>query len=282
MLNKRTIQEYAKITLGTGLISAAVYFFMIPANLCPGSAAALGMLLGNVIPLPVSMITLILNVSLLIVGFLFIGPEFGGKTIYSSVLMPLIMRVYEVLIPEFTSINADPVVDMLCYILLVGMGLSLVFHANASSGGLDILAKLMNKYLRIEMGKAVAIPSMLVALSSILFYDVKSVTLSVIGTYFTGIMVDYFIFGMSIKRRVCIISSKTDEIVDYILHDLRSGASLYPVEGAYGKALRTEVVAIVDKQEYTRLMAYLQKTDPGAFITVYAVNEVSYVPKKIK
>ena len=268
------------ITLGTALISAAVYFFMIPANLCPGSAAALGMLLGNVIPLPVSMITLMLNLSLLVVGFLFIGPEFGGKTIYSSVLMPVIMRIYEVLIPDFTSINGDPVVDMLCYILLVGMGLSMIFHSNASSGGLDILAKLMNKYLRIEMGKAVAIPSMVVALSSILFYDVKSVILSVIGTYFSGIMVDYFIFGMSMKRRVCIFSSRTEEIVDYILHDLHSGASLYPVEGAYGKAPRTEVVAIVDKQEYTKLMSYLQKVDPKAFITVYSVNEVSYVPKK--
>ena len=281
-MSKRTIKEYAMITVGTALISAAVYFFMIPANLCPGSAAALGMLLGNVIPLPVSMITLGINLALLVIGFIFIGPEFGGKTIYSSVLMPLIMRVYEVMLPEFTSINGDAVVDMLCYILLVGMGLSIIFHSNASSGGLDILAKLMNKYLRIEMGKAVAIPSMVVALSSMLFYDVKSVVLSIIGTYFTGIMVDYFIFGMSLKRRVCIFSSKTDEIVNYILHDLHSGASLYPVEGAYGKEPRTEVVAIVDKQEYTKLMSYLQKVDPKAFITVYAVNEVSYVPKKLK
>ena len=114
MLKKRTIQEYFMITVGTALISAAVNFFMIPANLCPGSAAALGSLLGNVIPLPVSMITLGINLSLLMVGFIFIGPEFGGTTIYSSVLMPMIMRVYEVLIPEFTSINGDPVVDMIC------------------------------------------------------------------------------------------------------------------------------------------------------------------------
>ncbi len=282
MINKRVIKDYSLITAGTALISAAVYFFMIPANLCPGSAAALAMLLGNVIPLPVSLITLILNLSLLVVGVLLIGPEFGAKTIYSSVLMPAIMRVYEVAFPEFVSINQDPVVDMLCYIMLVGMGLSMIFHSNASSGGLDIIAKLMNKYLRIEMGKAVAIPSMVVALSSIFFYDVKSVILSIIGTYFSGMMVDYFIFGMSIKRRVCIFSEKTDEIVDFILHDLHSGASLYPVEGAYGKAPRTEVVAIVNKQEYTKLMSYLQKTDPSAFITVYAVNEVSYVPKKIK
>jgi uncharacterized membrane-anchored protein YitT (DUF2179 family) len=280
MLNRRAIKDYLMISVGTALISAAVYFFMIPANLCPGSAAALAMLIGNVIPVPVSLITLVLNMSLLVVGYFLIGPEFSGRTIYTSVLMPAIMRIYEVAFPEFVSINQDPVVDMLCYILLVGIGLSMIFHSNASSGGLDIIAKLMNKYLRIEMGKAVAIPSMVVALSSIFFYDLKSVILSIIGTYFSGIMVDYFIFGMSIKRRVCILSSKTDEIVEFILHDLHSGASLYPVEGAYDKTPRTEIVAIVDRTEYTRLMSYLQKIDPKAFVTVYSVNEVSYVPKK--
>jgi uncharacterized membrane-anchored protein YitT (DUF2179 family) len=256
--------------------------FLLPNNLIGGGVSGFASILYYATGLSMGVTYFILNVILLIVGTKILGTGFGGKTIYSSVLMPVIMRVYEVVIPEFTSINGDPLVDMLCYILLVGMGLSLIFHSNASSGGLDILAKLMNKYLRIEMGKAVAIPSMVVALSSILFYDVKSVILSVIGTYFSGIMVDYFIFGMSIKRRVCIFSSKTDEIVHYILHDLHSGASLYPVEGAYGKEPRTEVVAIVNKQEYTKLMAYLQKTDPKAFITVYAVNEVSYIPKKIK
>ena len=280
MINKRVIKEYGIITFGTAIIAAAVYFFMIPGNLAPGSAAALAMLISNFVPLPVSAITLILNLSLLILGILLIGPEFGAKTIYTSVILPGFMRVYEVAFPDFVSINQDPFMDMLCYILVVGVGLAIVFSCNASSGGLDIVAKLMNKYLRMDLGQAMALSGMLVAVSSIFFYDIKIVVISVVGTYLGGIVVDHFIFGLNIKRRVCILSSKADEIVQFILHDLHSGASLYEAVGAYDKSVRTEIVTIVDKQEYSKLMAYMQKTDPKAFITVYSVGEVSYVPKK--
>ena len=120
----------------------------------------------------------------------------------------------------------------------------------------------------------------MVALSSAVCFDKKIVVLSVLGTYFGGLIVDKFIFGMNIKRRVCIISSKTDEIVDYILHELHSGASLYDMIGAYDKTVRREINVIVDKHEYRSLMDYLKKADPKAFITVYAVNEISYTPKK--
>ena len=280
MLKKNVIKEYAVISFGTAIVSAAVYFFMIPGNLTPGSAAAVALLLSNVIPLPVSMITLGINLSLLAVGILLIGPEFGAKTIYTSILMPLIMRVYEVLFPNMVSINQDPLMDMLCYVLVVSIGLAIVFNCNASSGGLDIVAKLMNKYLRMELGKAMGLSGMLVCCTAVLFYDLKTVIISILGTYFCGIVVDYFIFGFNIKRRVCILSEKHEEILNYILHELHSGASIYEAMGAYDKAIRTEIVTIVDKQEYAKLRDYLQKTDPKAFVTVYSVNEVSYVPKK--
>ena len=280
MSKKHIIKDYAIITVGTAIIAAAVYFFMIPGNLTPGSAAALALLLSNVIPLPVSAITLALNVSLLVIGVLLIGPEFGAKTVYTSVLLPVIMRIYEIAFPNVVSINQDPLLDMLCYVLIVSIGLAIVFNCNASSGGLDIVAKLMNKYLRMELGKAMGLSGMAVCVAALAFYDLKTVIISVIGTYFSGIVVDYFIFGFNIKRRVCILSSKHEEILNYILHDLHSGASLYEAIGAYDKSVRTEIVTIVDKQEYGKLMDYLHKTDPKAFITVYSVNEVKYVPKK--
>ena len=280
MLNKRMLKEYAIISVGTAIIAAAVYFFMIPGDLTPGSAAAVALLLSNVIPLPVSVITLGLNLALLVIGILLIGPEFGAKTIYSSILMPLIMAIYEIAFPNFVSINQDPLLDMLCYVLVVSIGLAIVFNCNASSGGLDIVAKLMNKYLRMEMGKAMGISGMAVCVAALAVYDLKTVIISVIGTYFSGIVVDYFIFGMNIKRKVCILSAKHEEILNYILHDLHSGASLYEAMGAYDKVIRTEIITIVDKQEYSKLMDYLSKTDPRAFVTVYSVNEVNYVPKK--
>ena len=280
MINKRNIKEFFIITVGTLIVSTAVYFFMLPSHVSVGSGTALAMVISNFIPLPVSVITLILNIVLLILGFLLIGPEFGAKTVYCAILMPVFLGVYEQIFPNQQSITEDPFLDVLCYIFVVGIGLAILFRRNASSGGLDIVAKLMNKFLRMELGKAMSVSGMLVALSSALVYDKKTVVISVLGTYLGGLVVDHFIFGMDLKRRVCIISPKLDQIVDFILHDLHSGATLNNIIGAYDRNPKQEVITIVDKQEYKALMDYVKRVDPKAFITVYSVSEISYQPKK--
>lgn len=280
MITKRNVKEFFIITVGTLIVATAVYFFMLPSHVTVGSGTALAMVLSNFIPLPVSAITLILNVVLLILGFLLIGPEFGAKTVYCAILMPVFLGVYEQIFPNFQSITQDPFLDVLCYIFVVGVGLAILFRRNASSGGLDIVAKLMNKFLRMELGKAMSLSGMLVALSSSLVYDKKTVVISVLGTYLGGLVVDHFIFGMDLKRRVCIISPKLEEIVDFILYELHSGATLNNIIGAYDRNPKQEVITIVDKHEYKALMDYVKKVDPKAFITVYSVNEISYQPKK--
>ena len=280
MINKRNILDFLIITVGTLIVSTAVYFFMLPSHVSVGSGTALAMVMSNFIPLPVSVLTLILNIVLLILGFLLIGPEFGAKTVYCAVLMPGFLAIYEQIFPNQQSITGDPFLDVLCYIFVVGVGLAILFRRNASSGGLDIVAKLMNKFLRMDLGKAMSISGMLVALSSALVYDKKTVVISVLGTYLGGLVVDHFIFGMDLKRRVCIISPKLDEIVNFILYDLHSGATLNNIIGAYDRQPKQEVITIVDKQEYKALMDYVKKVDPKAFVTVYSVSEISYQPKK--
>lgn len=280
MINKRSVKEFSMIVVGLAIVAAAVYFFMLPSQVSVGSASALAMILSNFIPLPVSVITLIMNIFLLVVGYVLIGPEFGIKTIFCATLMPAMLWILEQAFPNFQSLTQDPVLDVICYILTVGVGLAILFSCNASSGGLDIVAKLMNKYLRMELGKAMSVSGMMVALSSAFCYDKKTVVISVIGTYFGGMILDHLIFGINIKRKVCIISPKVDEIVNYILHELHSGCSLYNVIGAYDQVTRREIIVIVDKQEYRALMDYMKKTDPNAFMTVYSVNEINYQPKK--
>ena len=279
MLSKHNIKEFLLITVGTGIVAVAVFFFMLPSHVAVGSASALALVLSNLIPLPVSAITFILNAGLLIIGFLLIGPEFGIKTVYTSLLMPVYLRIFELIFPDFQSISGEPMLDVICYILVVGIGLSMLFSSNASSGGLDIVAKLMNKFLRMDLGTAMSLSGMLVALSSALVYDSKTVVLSLLGTYFGGMIVDHFIFGLNLKRRVCIISKKHDELVNFILHTLHSGATVYDAIGAYDGTVRREIVTIVDKHEYRLLMDYIRKNDPKAFLTVYSVNEICYQPK---
>ena len=279
MKTQNILKEFAIITIGDIIVAAAVFFFMLPSHVSVGSGAALAMVLSNFIPLSVSTITLILNVFLLIIGFLLVGPEFGIKTVYCAILMPLVLRVFEVFFPDFQSITQDPLLDVICYILVVGIGLAILFPRNASSGGLDIVAKIMNKFLKIDLGQAMSISGMAVALSSALCYDSKTVVLSVLGTYFGGMIVDNFIFGINIKRRVCVISDHLDEIVNFVLHDLHSGATLNEIIGAYDMTRRKEMIAIVDKHEYRLLMDYVRKVDPKAFVTVYSVSDMRYQPK---
>ena len=273
------MKEFIVITFATLIVSAAVFFFLIPSQVSVGSISGLAMILGHIIPLHISSITFILNGLLLIIGFLLIGKEFGAKTVYTSLLLPLFLRIFEIWFPDFSSINGDPFLDMVCYIFVVSIGLAILFRENASSGGLDIVAKLLNKYFRMDMGKAMALPGMCVALSSILFYDKKLVVLSLLGTYLNGLVLDHFIFGLNLKKRVCIISEKEAEIRSFILNRLHSGATIYEGRGAYDGQPKTEIITIVDKNEYALLMSYLLKTDPSAFVTVYTVSEVIYRPK---
>ncbi len=277
---KNAIKDYAIITGGTAIVAVAVFFFMLPSQVSVGSGTALAMVLSNFIPLSVATITLILNIGLLVLGCLLVGPEFGAKTVYCTILMPLMLGALELIFPNFQSITQDPLLDVVCYILVVSMGQAILFSYNASSGGLDIVAKIMNKFLHMDLGKALAYSGMAVALSSALYYDSKTVVLSVLGTYFGGMIVDNFIFGIHIKRRVCVISQRLDEIVEFVLHDLHSGATLYESIGAYGKEKKMEMVTIVDKTEYRLLMDYIRKVDPKAFVTIYSVSDMRYQPKK--
>ena len=280
MNKKALVADAIKIVIGSFIVATAVYFFMLPSNVAIGSVTALADVITNFIPLPVSLLTLIMNIVLMTIGLIFVGWDFTARTILGSLLLPGFLGVYEFLLPDFQSLTQDPLLDTLAYILVVSVGLAILFSANASTGGLEVVGKLLNKYLHMEMGKAFSVAGMAVALSSAVCYDSKIVVLSVIGTYFGGLLVDKFTFGMNIKRRICIISTKHEQVLDYIIHELNSGASVYDVTGGWDGVTRKEINVIVDKQEYRALMDYMKKHDPKAFMTVYSVNEINYTPKK--
>ena len=274
------VKETVILTVAVAIIAAAVYFFLVPSHTSVSSISGLGIVLSNFVPLQLSAITMILNVVLLIIGFFTCGREFGVKTVYTSVMLPLFLGLFEIIFPNFGSMTDSQELDVLCYILVVSVGLSILFNRNASSGGLDIVAKIMNKYLHMELGKAMSLSGMCVALSAALVYDKKTVVLSILGTYFKGIVLDHFIFDNNIKRRVCIITKKEEELRQFIIHDLHSGATIYEAIGAYNMEKRREIITIVDKGEYQKLMKFINQEDPKAFITVYNVSNMRYQPKK--
>ena len=279
---KEVVWELFTLTAAVAIIAAAVYFFLVPSHASVSSISGLGIILTYFIPLPLSVITMVLNVVLLIIGFITCGREFGTKTVYTSILLPVFIGIFERIFPNIGSLTKTQELDVLCYVLVVSVGLSILFNMNASSGGLDIVAKIMNKYLHIELGKAMSLAGMCVALSAALVYDKKTVVLSVLGTYFNGMVVDHFIFGQNLKRRVCIITKYEEELRNFILHELHSGATIYDAIGAYNLDKRHEIITIVDKNEYQKLMNYINNLDPKAFITVYTVADMRYQQKVLE
>ena len=270
----------AILTLGTAVAAAAIFFFMLPSRVAVGSGSALAMVLASFLPLPVSVLNFILNAVLLLLGFLLIGRSFGAKTVYTSLLLPVFLWVFEQVFPNLESLTGDQLLDVIAYILTVSVGMAILFSRGASAGGLDIVAKIMNKYLHMDLGSAYSVSGIAVALTSAFQSDTKTVVLSILGTYFGGILVDHFLFGMSIKRRVCVISNRLDDVVRFLIDELHSGATINEIIGAHSGERKREVIAIVDRAEYRRLMDYVRAIDPAAFVTVYKVSEIRYVPKR--
>ena len=274
MNKKFDLREYLMITAGVMITAAAVYFFLIPGNIVVGSLSGLVLVLSNFIPLPISVMTFILNAVLLVIGFIFIGREFGGKTVYTSLMLPVFLRIFEVIFPDQKSLTNDVILDTLCYVLVVSIGLAILFNMNASSGGLDIVAKILNKYLHIELGKSMTIAGMCTAVSSVLVYDVKTLVISILATYFNGIVLDHFIDGFNVRKRVCILSSRYPEIQEFIMKKMHRGVTLYQARGGFDNAEKVEIQTILTRPEYGELMKYIHEVDPKAFVTVSTVSEV--------
>lgn len=274
MKSKNTVREFVVITFAMLLVAAAVYFFMVPSKIVMGSISGFALVLSQLTGIQMSLLTFLLNAVLLVVGFLFIGRDFGAKTVYTSILLPVFLWVFERLIPITESVTGNLVFDVAAYILVIALGQAMLFHVNASSGGLDIVAKIINKFTHVEIGKAVTLAGFVTAMTSILVYDVSTLIISLLGTYANGVAVDYFIDGFNKRKRVCIISNDYKEIQNYIIHDLKRGATLYVAQGAYDEKHRTELVTILEQQEYRLLLNYLNTTKTEAFVTVSTVNEV--------
>lgn len=272
-------KDLFNMTFATFIIAAAVYFFQMPANVAISSISGLAIVLSHFMPLTVATLTMIMNVVLLIIGFILCGHAFGAKTVYTSILLPTFLGVFEHFFPNFTSVNESAAIDVVCFVLIMSLGQSILFNMNASSGGLDIVAMILHKYLKMPLGTAMSGAGILIAMAAFFAFDAKTGILSLIGTYLNGLVLDHFIFNRSLKRRVCIVSPKLEDIRQYILHDLKSGATLYQAIGAYNLEKRDEIITIVDKMEYQKLMAYIKKVDPDAFVTVYNVSEIQYKPK---
>ena len=271
---KSLFKDYAAICIGSLLIAIAVQFFMAPSNIVMGSVTGLAVILVNFIPLPLSIMTLILNLIFLVIGFIFFGRSFGGRTVCSALLQPGFLFILEHLFPNFPSLTNDMVLDTVCCSLIVGIGVVMLLNANASSGGLDVLAKVLNKYFHLDVGVGVALIGILTVLCSVFVYDSKTLVVGILGTYFNGLVIDAYVGGFSHRKRVCVFTDEEHDILNYITGSLNRGATLYNVQGAHNRKAHWVIETVLANNECSHLMEHIASNYPDTFVTVSTVNEV--------
>lgn len=274
------------MTVGMLIAAAAVYYFMMPSKLVLGSITGLSIVLSNIagmlgVKLKVSVVVTVINAILLVMAWLMIGKEFGAKTVYTALILGPMLEFWEAVLPYEkliepgqTSVMGDIWFDLLCFVLIVSLAQTILFHINASTGGLDILAKIVNKYLHFDIGTSVTVAGAVICCTAFAINPFRMVVIGLVGTWINGLAVDYFTTGMNRRKRVCIISEESEKVREYIINVLHRGCSLYPMRGGFSNQEHFEIQALLTKDEFASLMAYIKDQDIRSFITAGNVSEV--------
>ena len=279
-------KELLIMTGGMFIAAAAVYYFLVPSKIVVGSISGLSIVISALfeqagMAVKVSTVVLIINAFLLVLAYFLIGKEFGLKTCYTALILGPMMDLWEkicpntaLLAPGSTSVMGDLWFDLLCFVLILSMSQAIMFRINASTGGLDILAKIVNKYLHFDMGLSVTIAGVIICCTAFSVNPFRLVIIGLIGTWINGLIVDYFMASLSRRKRVCIISDDHELIRDYIVNKIVRGCSLYEVTGGYKGDKRMEIQSLLTKDEFADVMNFIREKNIQAFITAGNVSEV--------
>ena len=262
------------ITVGVICVAIGLYFFLMPHNIVAGGVNGLAMVINDFLPfLPVGGIMIILNVILFVLAFIIIGPNFGGKTIYSSLALSGIILLLEKIYPMKQPFTKDILLELFIGIIIQGVGMAIVFNENASTGGTDIIAKILNKFFQINLGKGVLISDVTITILAGITFGFQKGLYSLFSVIINGVLIDKMIENLNLCNEVKIISSKKDEIKNYITENFEEKVILYNAKVDYRKEEITIISAIVSSKEMIKLKKYVSSVDRDAFINVNRVNE---------
>lgn len=283
---KKFWTELVIMTLGMMVAAAAVYYFLVPSKLIIGTISGLSIVIAGIfesfgVQVKISVVVMVINAILLVLAWLLIGKEFGVKTVYTAMILGPLMDFWGAILPYEqlleagqNSVMGDIWFDLMCFVLLLSFSQALLFRINASTGGLDILAKIVNKYLHFDIGASVSVAGAVICCTAFAINPFRMVVVGLIGTWINGIVVDYFTASLNMKKRVCIISKDYKRLQDYIINELVRGVTLYEVTGGYSNTKTMEIETLLTKDEFARLMDLINTEQINAFITAGNVSEV--------
>ena len=284
------IKDIVVMTVGMLISAAAVYYFLLPSKLIIGTISGLSIVLVGIaetigIKLKLSVVIFVINAILLILAYFLVNKEFGVKTVYTALILGPMIDLWEWICPweklatfnpttGITSVMGDPWLDLCCFVLILSISQAVLFRINASTGGLDILAKIVNKYFHFDIGMSVTIAGGLICCTAFAINPFRMVVIGLLGTWINGVVVNYFTASLNNRKRVCIVTDDYEPIREFIINRLVRGCSIYDVVGGYTLKPSKEIQTLLTQTEFSDLMAFIKSQNIKAFITAGNVNEV--------
>ena len=281
--------ELIIMTLGMIVTACAVYYFLVPSKLIIGTISGLSIVISGIcekffgFPLNVSTVIFVINAILLVLAYILIDKEFGIKTVYTALILGPLIGVLEKYFPyenyisttsEIPSIMGDLWLDLCCFVLLLSLAQAVLFKINASTGGLDILAKIVNKYLHFDIGTSVSVAGWVICCTAFMINEPRIVIVGLIGTWINGLVVDYFTASFNRRKKVSIISNDHEKIRQFIINDISRGLTIYNIKGGYSGEDKVKLEVFLSTDEFSDLMKFINENEINAFITAGNVSEV--------
>lgn len=271
----KKLKEFVVINFGLILVALGIYLFKIPNNFATGGVSGISIIVGKFFPsAPVGFLMMVVNIILLIIGFLFLGFNFGSKTVYSSFALSGMVWLLEKLYHIPGPLTGETMLELIFAILLPAVGSAIVFNQNASTGGTDIVARILNKYTHINVGKTLLLSDFAITVAALFVYGVKIGMYSILGLMLKGFLIDLVIEGLNICKQLVIISSKSGEVKDFIVNELDRGATIHKAVGAFTNAEKEVITTILNRKQAIRLRLFIKEIDPQAFITISNTSEI--------
>lgn len=271
----KQIKSFLLINLGALFVAANVTYFLSPNNLATGGVSGLSIVMNTVFPgFSLGLIMIILNILLFIVGFIFLGFQFGTKTIYASFALSFMVWGLETYFPIQEALSEDILIQLIIGQIIAASGMAVVFHQGASTGGTDIIAMILNKYFSVEVGKGVLISDIAIAISSVFVFGPAIGMYAFFGVILNGLVIDYVLEQFEDNKEVVIISEESDDVRSYIVEKLGRGATIHQAKGAFNREDKEVITTVLTRKEYTKLKKYMTAIDEHAFITVHKMNEI--------
>lgn len=272
---RQVLADYAMLTLATVIMSVGIYFFKFPNHFSTGGVSGISIILGALAPhLSAGAFVFIINQSLLLVGFLLLGRSFGVRTAYVSILMSAIIWGLEVLIPLSEPMTQEPLLELVFSVALPAIGSAILFNMQASSGGTDIIAMLLKKKTSINIGNCLLLVDFLITLAACAVFGMETGLFSILGLALKSVIVDMVLENIKVHKCCQVITSKPDEIVDYIVDELHRGATRIKGEGAFTHEDKTVILTVVNRPQAVLLRKQAKTIDPSCFILITNTTEI--------